>query len=67
MMNRLWYVIYEDGDGNEASTLVYAPTEALVHALMRPRPVHTALLVEDSDFELEVIAEADNFTWKEEP
>jgi hypothetical protein len=64
--NRLYYVIYDDDLGNEATTLVYAPTEHLVRVLMRPYDVHDVILVNHPDFELELIAESDHFPWREE-
>lgn len=39
MTNKLYYVLYEDEDGNEESIEVLAPTEEIARALMRPNIV----------------------------
>jgi hypothetical protein len=65
-INRLYYVLYDDDWGNEASTLVYAPSRHVAEALMRPRPVVDVIEITDAVFELELIAESDHFNWEVE-
>jgi hypothetical protein len=47
---RLYYVIYEDEDGNEETTEVLSPNEDLVRVLMGPVVIIDIIEIDDPEF-----------------